>query len=81
MIRRTLMSPTQLDNLLMNSTVRYVYMHIAEIEDTWSSNQHNHQYNEGKETRRDHLPEHIRDYIIDNATEITVAGIAARALD
>ena len=46
MIRRTLMSPTQLDDLLMNTTVRCVYMHIAEAEDAWSSDPHNHQYHE-----------------------------------
>ena len=46
MIRRTLMNRTRLDELLMCSSVQCIYMHIAESEDYWGSNAHDHGYNE-----------------------------------
>ena len=47
MIRRTIMNaPPPLDRQVMQTTIRCVYMHVAEREDLWSSSPHGHGYHE-----------------------------------
>ncbi len=46
MIRRTLMGSTLLDEWMITSHVRCIYMHVAEPEDRWRSVPHAHEYNE-----------------------------------